>query len=425
MQHSSKDDYVNCIKNYTNQFKENSFRKLACNDFKSWPGPREETWRLSRLGTLSRKKIKPITPNLQKTINGKSKHIGSKIIKFVDGAYRGDLSSEMPLGVNLSRLNNSESLEYLQKLKKSNLNHHPSTNVSLSCTPSIMKLTVKKNVKVKDFFEIIYEGGEESQSVHPVLYLELEENSSLYLIERFNHFSTLAMPLQLTEIRNKASLNSIKIFNDNKETYNLSAHCVHLSEESNLNSFSLIKGGIFTRSETHAYLNGCGSKLSLNGIYISGNNQHHDLTTAIYHDVPDCTSKQIVRGVLGGKSTGVFQGKVRVAQDAQRTDGQQMSRAILISENANANAKPELEIYADDVICAHGATVGELDDDQLFYLNSRGVPMDKAREILIKAFLEDMINQSVDNSLHDFVFKETELALSSIITKETLQNETL
>ena len=96
----------------------------------------------------------------------------------------------------------------------------------------------------------------------------------------------------------------------------------------------------------------------------------------------------------------------------------QMSRAILLSDNASANAKPELEIYADDVICAHGATVGELDDDQLFYLNSRGVPMDKAREILIKAFLEDMINQSVDNLLHDFVFKEAELALSSIITKE-------
>ena len=97
-----------------------------------------------------------------------------------------------------------------------------------------------------------------------------------------------------------------------------------------------------------------------------------------------------------------------------------MSRAILLSDTASANAKPELEIYADDVICAHGATVGELDDDQLFYLNSRGVPMDKAREILIKAFLEDMINQSVDDSLHDFVFKEAELALSSIITKETL-----
>jgi len=417
MQHSIRDDYINSVKNFTNKFEENNFRKKACNDFKSWPGPREETWRLSRLGSLTRKKIKPIDPNLHKN-NNSSNLIGSIFVKFIDGAYREDLSSEIPSGVNLSILNNIESLNYLQKIKESNLSNHPSTNVSLSCTPSIIKLTVKKNVKVKDIFEVIYEGGQESQSVHPVLYIELEENSSLYLIERFNHISSLAMPLQLTELRNKASLNSIKIFNDNKDTYNLSAHCVHLSEESNLNSFSLIKGGIFTRSETHAYLNGCGSKLNLNGIYISGGNQHHDLTTAIYHDVPDCTSKQIVRGVLGGKSTGVFQGKVRVAQDAQRTDGQQMSRAILLSESANANAKPELEIYADDVICAHGATVGELDDNQLFYLNSRGIPIDKARQILIKAFLEDIINQSVDNSLHDFVFKEAELALSSIITKE-------
>ncbi len=419
MQHSIKDDYINSIRNYTNQFEDNNFRSIACKDFKSWPGPRDETWRLSRLGSLSRKKIKPIYPNLKKT-NNTSNLIGSKIIHFVDGAYRDDLSSKLPSGVNLSILSDSESLKYLQKIKKSNLSNHPSTNISLSCTPSIIKLTVIKNIKVKDFFEIIYEGGEDSHSVHPVLYIELEENSSLSVIERFNHLSSLVMPLQLTELGNKASLNSIKIFNDNKKTHNLSAHCINLSEKSNLNSFSLIKGGVFTRSETHAYLNGCGAKLNLNGIYISGNKQHHDLTTAIYHDVPDCTSKQIVRGVLGGKSTGVFQGKVRVAQHAQRTDGQQMSKSILLSENASANAKPELEIYADDVICAHGATVGELDDDQLFYLNSRGVPMDKAREILIKAFLEDMINQSVDNSLHDFVFKEAELALSLIITKETL-----
>ena len=420
MQHNIKDDYINSIKNYTNQFEDTNFRRVACNNFKSWPSPREETWRLSRLGSLSRKKIKPINPNLKKDNNNTSNLIGSTIIHFIDGAYREDLSSKLPSGVNLSVLSDSESLKYLQKIKKSNLSDHPSTNVSLSCTPSIMKLTVSKDIEVNDFLEIIYEGGEDSQSVHPVLYLELEENSSLYLIERFNHLTSLAMPLQLIELRNKASLNSIKIFNDNEKTYNLSANCVYLSKESYLNSFSLIKGGIFTRSETHAYLNGCNAKLNLNGVYISCNKQHHDLTTAIYHDVPDCTSKQIVRGVLGGKSTGVFQGKVRVAQDAQRTDGQQMSRAILLSDTASANAKPELEIYADDVICAHGATVGELDDDQLFYLNSRGVPMDKAREILIKAFLEDMINQSVDNSLHDFVFKEAELALSSIITKETL-----
>ena len=181
----------------------------------------------------------------------------------------------------------------------------------------------------------------------------------------------------------------------------------------------MIKGGLFTRSETHAYLKGGKCNLNLNGVYLSSKNQHHDLTTAIYHDVPNCTSKQIVRGVLGGNSTGVFQGKVRVAPNAQNTDGQQMSRAILLSENATANAKPELEIYADDVICAHGATVGELDDDQLFYLKSRGVSEQKAKQILITAFLEDIINESVDETMQNFVFEEAELALTEIINKET------
>ncbi|MDC1194798.1 SufD family Fe-S cluster assembly protein, partial [Pseudomonadota bacterium] len=164
-----------------------------------------------------------------------------------------------------------------------------------------------------------------------------------------------------------------------------------------------------------ASLKGENADLNLNGVYISGIKQHHDLTTAIYHDVPNCTSKQIVRGVLGGESTGVFQGKVRVAPNAQKTDGQQMSKAILLSDKATANAKPELEIYADDVICAHGATVGELDDEQLFYLTSRGISKDKAREMLIKAFLEDIITDSVDQRLHEYIFNEAKLGLSSIL----------
>ena len=109
MRHSIKDDYINSIKNYTNQFEDTNFRRIACNDFKSWPSPREETWRLSRLGSLSRKKIKPIHPNLKKN-NNTSNLIGSTIIQFIDGAYREDLSSKLPSGVNLSVLSDSESL---------------------------------------------------------------------------------------------------------------------------------------------------------------------------------------------------------------------------------------------------------------------------------------------------------------------------
>ena len=420
MLHNIKENYITSVNNYVNDFNNNSFRKLAGKDFKSWPDPLEETWRLSRLGTLARKKIEPITPDFDKNIVSKLNIIGSNIIKFIDGAYREDMSSKLPIGVSLTELNELESLSFLSKIKNTNLKNHPSTNASLSCTPSIIKLSVDKYAEIEDLIEIHYEGGKESSSVHPVLLIELNENSSLSIIERFNHLGALIMPLQLIEIKDNASLNSIKIFDDNPDSYNLSAHCVFLSEKSALNSFSLIKGSQFTRSETHAYLNGASAKLNLNGVYISGDKQHHDLTTAIYHNVPKCISKQIVRGVLGGESTGVFQGKVRVAPNAQKTDGQQMSKAILVSDNASANAKPELEIYADDVICAHGATVGELDDDQLFYLNSRGISMDKARLMLIRAFLQDIVNESVAEPLRDFIFNEAQFALSSILKNETI-----
>jgi len=410
----NKGDYITNVKNFTSSFDENHFRSLASKDFNYWPKPLEEKWRLSRLGALSRIKMMPIEPDLKKT-SKIHKKTGSIFLKFVDGAFRNDLSSGLPIGVTLEELDDRESLDFFNKIKESDLKNHPTSNVSLSCTPSIIKLTVNEDIKVNDLIEIIYEGGDSKFSVHPVLYIEIKKNSKLSLIENFNHVTSLVMPLQLIEIKEKGSLKSIKIFNDDDNTYNLSAHCAFLSSEANYNSFSLVKGGVFTRSETHAYLNGSNANLNLNGVYISGKKQHHDLTTAIYHDVPNCTSKQIVRGVLGGSSSGVFQGKVRVAPNAQKTDGQQMSNAILLSENAKANAKPELEIYADDVVCAHGATVGELDDNQLFYLKSRGIPENKARQMLIRAFLKDIINESVDNQYHDYIFGEAQASLSSII----------
>ena len=417
MQHKQNNEFINSVQHHVNLFEEKNFRHIACNDLKGWPSPLAETWRLSRLGSLTRKKIEPIIPDLKKNNYLKNILKSSICINFVDGCYRKDLSNKLPDGMNLTYLNDDECLNFLNKIKNTNLADHPSTNSSLSCTPSIIKISLKSNFHLKDMLEIVYSGGNENKSVHPVLFLELNKNSSLSVVERFSHFGSLIMPLQLTEIAESASLKSIKIYDDNINTYNLSAHSVLLSKKSSYESFSLIKGGEFTRSETHASLKGENANLNLSGVYISGTKQHHDLTTAIYHNVPNCTSKQIVRGVLGGESTGVFQGKVRVAPNAQKTDGQQMSKAILLSDKATANAKPELEIYADDVVCAHGATIGELDDEQLFYLNSRGISKDKAREILIKAFLEDIITESVDQRLCEFIFNEAKVGLSSIINK--------
>ena len=120
--------------------------------------------------------------------------------------------------------------------------------------------------------------------------------------------------------------------------------------------------------------------------------QHADFTTVVSHDAPCCTSRQTVKNVLSGRARGVFQGKIEVARGAQKTDGYQMNQALLLSPDAEIDSKPQLEIYADDVKCSHGATVGELDADQLFYLRSRGIPEAEARAILVRAFLTEALD---------------------------------
>ena len=129
----------------------------------------------------------------------------------------------------------------------------------------------------------------------------------------------------------------------------------------------------------------------LDGVYLATGKQVVDNTTYVEHAAPECRSRQVYKGVLDGQSRGVFQGKVHVMRDAQKTDGHQLSRALLLSPRAEIDARPELEIYADDVKCSHGATAGELDEDSLFYLLSRGIPQATARRMLIEAFLSEAI----------------------------------
>ena len=147
-------------------------------------------------------------------------------------------------------------------------------------------------------------------------------------------------------------------------------------------------GGRLARAEIHATLSGPDASAHLNAAQLLGGVQHADFTTIVSHDAPNCASRQTVKTVLTGRSRGVFQGKIEVARAAQKTDGYQMNQALLLSPDAEMDSKPQLEIYADDVKCSHGATVGELDPEQLFYLRSRGVPVAEARAILVRAFLD-------------------------------------
>ncbi|WP_419729250.1 Fe-S cluster assembly protein SufD [Lichenicola sp.] len=155
--------------------------------------------------------------------------------------------------------------------------------------------------------------------------------------------------------------------------------------------FNLALGAALARHEVHASLNGPHAAVHVNGAQLLGNTQVADLTSVISHLAPDCISRQTVKNVLTNRARGVFQGKIFVDRVAQKTDGYQMNQALLLSDQAEIDAKPELEIYADDVKCSHGATAGALDEEQLFYMRSRGVPDAEARAILVRAFLDDAL----------------------------------
>ncbi len=164
-----------------------------------------------------------------------------------------------------------------------------------------------------------------------------------------------------------------------------------VAERGAYDGFNLALGAGLARHEVHATLAGPHGAVHVNGAQLLADSQVADLTSVIAHDAPNCISRQTVKNVLTARSRGVFQGKIIVARPAQKTDGYQMNQALLLSAEAEIDCKPELEIYADDVKCSHGATAGALDEEQMFYMRSRGIPAVEARAILVRAFLDDAL----------------------------------
>lgn len=182
-----------------------------------------------------------------------------------------------------------------------------------------------------------------------------------------------------------------RVINDGAEAIHVGSTTIVLGGETRFEHFTMSTGGSFTRSQSFVRFEGEHSDAELFGATIIEGKQHSDITLTVDHAVPNCNSKEQYRTVMADKAAGVFQGKIIVRQPAQKTDGQMMSQALLLSEDAAFYNKPELEIFADDVQCAHGATCGELDEDLLFYLRARGIPREQAEKMLVMAFLAEVV----------------------------------
>ena len=198
-----------------------------------------------------------------------------------------------------------------------------------------------------------------------------------------------------------ANVQHLKLTAEGTEAGHLATWVVDIAAGAIYNAFQMTESVALARHQHFVTFKGEGAAFTFNAAFLGRGNSHIDTTMVIDHAVPGCTSRETVKGVLDNTARGIFQGKVIVRPDAQKSDGKQMAKALLLSPNAEFDSKPELEIYADDVICGHGSTAAELDGDQVFYLRARGIPEPQARALLIEAFVAETIDAIESESIRE------------------------
>jgi Fe-S cluster assembly protein SufD len=237
--------------------------------------------------------------------------------------------------------------------------------------------------------------GDSPTLVAPRLFVVVGEQSQSAVVESYVGLGdSPVLTTAVTEVLlgPGSMVDHVKVQRETAETFHMSSTFAHLHRASTFTSQAITFGGRIARNDITATLAGDGAEATLNGLYVADGDQLVDTHTLIDHAMPHCPSHEVYRGILSGRAKAVFNGKIIVRPDAQKTNAKQTNKALLLSGDATINTKPQLEIFADDVKCTHGATVGQLDDDQLFYLRARGIAKNDARNILIHAFASDVLN---------------------------------
>jgi Fe-S cluster assembly protein SufD len=231
------------------------------------------------------------------------------------------------------------------------------------------------------------------RTTHPRNLIVVGANSQVRIVERYrgrgSYFTNAVTEIVVGE---NSIVEHVKLEEESSNAFHVATIQVHQSRNSNFKSHNICLGGLLVRNDVNAVLS-TGCEGTLNGLYLANGKQHIDNHTAIDHAAPHAASHELYKGILDGASSAVFNGKIFVRKDAQKTDAKQTNKNLVLSENSVINTKPELQILADDVRCTHGATVGQLDEEALFYLRARGIDKTDARDLLIFAFARDVIDR--------------------------------
>ena len=320
---------------------------------------------------------------------------------FVNGEFSEDLSSYAGLGTKVRVSSLAKAIRsgigrperHLGKIAA--FDNHAFTALNTAFIRDGAFIEIQANAVVEAPIHLIFisEGRGESIS-HPRNLIVAAQNSRASIIESYicvrdtPYFTNAVTEISLGE---GARLDHYKLQRESEKSFHIGTTQIRQARDSELRSFSFAVGGLLARTNIYTCLEGDGATCTLNGLYLTDGVQHIDNQTSIEHIAPNCPSHEVYKGVLDGRSHGVFNGKVYVHPEAQKTDGKQSNNNLLLSPTARVDTKPQLEIFADDVKCTHGATVGRLDELAMFYLNSRGIGRETARTLLTYAFAADVL----------------------------------
>jgi Fe-S cluster assembly protein SufD len=323
---------------------------------------------------------------------------------FVNGRFEASLSafSGLPADVRVTTL--AEALkespelvaEHLGKLAGSDGQSFTALNTAFAQDGVVIHVPGGEVVEAPVHIVHIADSSAAGAGIHPRLLVVVEALSQVTIVESFASTGSMAAAYLTNavaeiEVGNGARVDHYKIQREHTDAFHVSTTQVRQGRDSMYHSFSFASGAALSRTNIYTQLSGENAETRLNGLYLIDGTQHADHQTFVEHLAPSCASRELYKGILDGSSHGVFNGKVYVDPIAQKTDGKQTNHAMLLSEHARVDTKPQLEIFADDVKCTHGATVGRLDEGALFYMKSRGIGSDNARALLTYAFAAEVL----------------------------------
>ena len=381
-------------------------RRAAMKTFESagFPSMKNEDWHFTNVAPLAEHKFQPAKEGSAVSDDALTRiEYGQDwyTLVFVNGRLT-SLPSTLPAGLTITSLaseidGDSETFKrHFAKLATPESGSFTALNAAFATDGAVIRLTADTVVEKPIHLVFVSDAAAERGATHPHNLIFAEHHAQATIIESY---VTLGADIYFTNavtevfVADGARLSHYKLQRESQNAFHVCTLQAHQARDSRYESFSFATGAALSRTNVYTTLAGDAAEAVMNGLYMVDGKQHVDHQTSIEHVAPNCPSHELYKGILDGRSHGVFNGKVYVHPEAQKTDGKQSNNNLLLSAEARIDTKPQLEIFADDVKCTHGATVGRLDETAMFYMRSRGISTSQARRLLTYAFAADVLEK--------------------------------